>query len=636
VSNRQTTLLTVISFCLLFVLIACGGSTSSNSGSSGTSGSGSVSIMSLSQPSGTALSQITLSGSGFDPSSLVWITFSNTTGFSLSLPPLSITQTSIAVPVPLVVNSTTDAPIAGPLSVQVSQFSGSNILTSNSVQFVVMSQLQASSPLPAGSITLGFFQGEITALQNFRQSILGTSQDTAQFETAYAEQITSINQFITQVQSIMNGAPSASLGSINGQNINATASDLANSDAALLAEVKSIASLPQSSSSDITSLNARAKHVQAASSSSSVIQEDAQSLFNIATSNGTTQAELSGAVASLISTSGNNADPNFTQNLLIISGGAFGAGLLIQPAALPVLAVTPLGTWLATAFMEAAPDLQNLEFDKGLAVINALIKPLLPESVGMPYGFFTAYIDSWLVVSDVFCGKVDCSSLVPSLALKVSGSTTVDAAGPPVNASAVLTFQGGSTVDVTNLADWVSSNTNVASIVNPGSAGPISPGIATISASLGSLSAGYTLTVLQGGTGGGSGSTFSGTVSGTGTYGSGCSTSYSGTIEIQVPVPLVPNPQGILGSWGETGTLTVSCSGSQAYGDSGDAIFYVNSNGSVSVNLYGSNSSLSGTGTTNSLSGSGYDNVVAGTVSFSATVNGNSQANRLRRSVSRQ
>ncbi len=123
--------------------------------------------------------------------------------------------------------------------------------------------------------------------------------------------------------------------------------------------------------------------------------------------------------------------------------------------------------------------------------------------------------------------------------------------------------------------------------------------------------------------GGGTGTQLSGPVSGTGSNGTNCPTSFNGTITIQIY-----SPGGTTGGWSMNGTL-VACNGSQPVQDGGDAQLTLNPNGTVSVDLYGQDYCvLQGSGTLTSLSGSGNcPTPLGGTVSFSASA-GNNGANQ--------
>jgi hypothetical protein len=114
---------------------------------------------------------------------------------------------------------------------------------------------------------------------------------------------------------------------------------------------------------------------------------------------------------------------------------------------------------------------------------------------------------------------------------------------------------------------------------------------------------------------------FNGNVSGSGSYSSTCTTSFTGTISIQPGLALAPYPGGIVTSWQMSGTIvgSGSCSFTQAFSDgSGDGTLNVASDGSVSGSLPGAYCDLTASGTTSSLSGSGYCGPLGGNVSYTA------------------
>jgi len=417
-NSRCSRLACVSVIWLAGLLTGCSGGSNGSNGSNGNGSPNEVpTISSLSQNSGPPASSITITGSGFNPSSPVWVSFTNSAGVVIDIPPLQTTQTSITVPVPLFVDQSSGSPVTGMASLQVVQSSGSTSSTSNSVQFAITSGA-VPSPLQAGTVTLGFLQGELLALQNFRQSIVGTARDSALFESGYAAQIDSINQIVSGLQSVINGTPSFTLGTIHGQTISVKKGDLQNSDATLVGLLGLVANLSANSNA-VAGVAPHATHkmvlLSETSSGGSQIQLDAASLYDISTSDGTTQGQVSSSVAELIGASGDTTDPEFTQNLMLWTGACFGAGLLVEPLALPALIYSVTGLDLVAGFLEAAPDLASSLYSGPIDLTNFLTLPLAGALAGgegvVLYGLIAGtneLIDDYLVPD--LCDEGNCSA----------------------------------------------------------------------------------------------------------------------------------------------------------------------------------------------------------------------------------
>jgi hypothetical protein len=419
--------------CLLTV--ACNMKNGDSQGGQNSSGGGqstttTPSISSLSQNSGNPLSLITVTGTNFDSSAAIWVTFSNSAGISVQTPPLQVTPTSLLVAVPLILDST-GAPLTGAVSLQISQAAGNSTPQSNAVQFTIQSA-SAASPLPAGSLTLGFVQGEIAALQAYRQSILGGALDTAQFEAAYAQQISAQGSLAAQIESVMGGAANAYLGTVDNGNISITAADLQNSDALLLGMLQSTAALPQAE----TSSGSRAQ----ANVTASAIQQQASSLYSMATVGGTTQVQLSTTVDQFIGASANSTDVNFAQNLQVWTGPELSCTVCAEistldptaPSGTSVIELAPFFDSVTQGFMtntylQAAGSLGSQPglVKNGLSHVNLLSNPLLNIEGGLAGELTQADLAMWLPLIDQLCGEVNCNTLGGEFVVNVSitGST---------------------------------------------------------------------------------------------------------------------------------------------------------------------------------------------------------------------
>jgi hypothetical protein len=272
--------------------------------------------------SGPPLTMLTLAGN-FDPSNTVWAHFSTQSGYSVSEPAIYVTPTSAIVAAPLLVNGNA-TPYSGTVFVQVLNASGGQSSTSS----FSLSAMPADSPLAPGTLTLGFLQGELAALQSYRQSIQGSSADTANFETAYNDSVKAAGEVITAVQSVINGAASASIGTFNGKTVNIKSADLGNADALLLNTLKSIAQFQANGNSEAVHPLQDAKP-QVNSDSSGTIQQDASTLYGFGSTVDTSAGQLTVATSTYISDSANANDNEFVTNQQTWVTGGFGVGQMV-------------------------------------------------------------------------------------------------------------------------------------------------------------------------------------------------------------------------------------------------------------------------------------------------------------------
>ena len=416
-----------------------------------TSTAASAQITSLSETTANPFDLLTITGSGFD--STATVNFSAPGGFSVNVQPEVIGQTSLTVSVPVLLSGTTAS--SGTANVAVLESSA----LSNSIPL----QIGALPPAPsavAGTITLGFLQGELTALGNFQQSVSGTSGDSPQLELALSAEINSITLTINQVAPVVSGsATSALLGSVNGTSLSVSGADLANTDRTLIGMIQTIAALPASSFSARPGTRLkRSRMARSSTVSSSGIEQDAQNLYSVSTSVGTTQGQVSSAVATWINAAGDTTDTNFGKNLAIAAGVGFAVGLAVNPVTAGPLLVALVGEPpLLMALLEAAPEIiVNLQLATNeLGLANAFLEQLVSHFLGqeayLAYALIGADVETWNEVIEELCGSLpDCFSVTPlppfpslpslltSLTLAPYGS-----AGP---GSAALTGSGGTSV----------------------------------------------------------------------------------------------------------------------------------------------------------------------------------------------
>jgi hypothetical protein len=275
----------------------------------------------------------------------------------------------------------------------------------------------------------------------------------------------SLNLAINQLTLVANGTvASVPFGSINGVSVAISATDLANSDRALIGLIQAIATPPTSSAQSAVQRTPKAKPQAAATTS--VIQQDAQNLYTVSTSVGATQGQISASVAQWVNDAGDTTDPNFQSTLLKVAGFGFAVGLVVNPVtAGPTLVALVGEPALLTFYLEAAPDIiadiVMAAPDGGLGIANAFAKELSiyigGENAGVAYELTGVALETWNLIVEKLCGsETNCFSFaplppaLPSLLTSVTlgpygstspGSSTMTTLGG-TSATGVLTFSG--------------------------------------------------------------------------------------------------------------------------------------------------------------------------------------------------
>jgi hypothetical protein len=411
-----------------------------------TSAASTIQISSLSESTANPFNLLTITGSGFDSSAIV--NFSSASiGFSQNIPPIFVSQTSLIVSVPALFSAATS--IGGTVNVAVQE--PSNL--SNSIQLQI-GKLPPAPPTAPGTVTLGFLQGELLALGNYQQNISGTSGDSSQLEAALSAEINSIELFISQLTPVVSGSvASANLGSINGISLSISATDLTNTDRALIGLIQAIATLPQSTSAVLNAPDLTPRRLTQPLQVAATIQQDAQDLYDVSTSIGATQGQVSDAVANFINTSGGTNDANFGSALVILAYVGFATNPVTAAPLFATLVGEPL---FLIPYLEAAPalivDLEAAvnEFDVANAFFNAFIFASAGEEAGVAYAFIAADYEIWNENIEALCGGslTNClsSSPLPPYPPTLLTSLTVTQYGSGSPGSATLTGVGGTPV----------------------------------------------------------------------------------------------------------------------------------------------------------------------------------------------
>jgi hypothetical protein len=296
--------------------------------------------------------------------------------------------------------------------------------------------LPSAPPSAPGTVTLGFLQGDLLALESFQQHVSGTAQDSAQLDSALSVESNALTLLINQLTPLANGTVSSvTLSSINGTPLNITPADLTVSDRDLIALVQAVAAFPASS---VQSANVERPMVQIASATTtttSTISSDAQDLYNISISGpgAAVQGQMSTAYAKYITDGGNPADFNAERNMRTLAGAGFTLLNIMKTSAGHPLAAAVEESSVSTVYLEELPTIGTdavLAVGDGLGVINALLNPLVTFVYGATAGAVVALVVAnvavWGLVAEEICGPVGCfpyQPLPPSIPIVMTGFT---------------------------------------------------------------------------------------------------------------------------------------------------------------------------------------------------------------------
>jgi hypothetical protein len=189
------------------------------------------------------LGRLTISGSGFDPSANLTVSFFDDNEFILDVPVLEATSTSIEVAVPPYINPSTGMFDTGIVNVRVSQNPDSGKVTSNTITGLQIGALP-SLTLPPGEVTAnvaGFMElslldtiDRLAELDTISGGTVNTTDLRAQIEGIRLQ----YGELKTKIRSAMNNPDTAgTIGSINGVPISLDQENLAVADQLMVAMI---------------------------------------------------------------------------------------------------------------------------------------------------------------------------------------------------------------------------------------------------------------------------------------------------------------------------------------------------------------------------------------------------------------
>lgn len=205
-----------------------------------------ITITSLDKNSASPYGLVKIGGNGFDTSANLSVRFYNDAdGFSVAIPVVAASATSVIVSVPPYV-SKTGALSSGNASIQVIQGSATTTATSNALNGFTIQALPIP-PSASGTTTLYFLKAAIAQANKLKDLISGTSMGTTNILSSLSSLSASLDSIVSGIQSVMQGlATSFTLGSINGVPIIIDASQLQETDRMINGMVTSMATPTQS------------------------------------------------------------------------------------------------------------------------------------------------------------------------------------------------------------------------------------------------------------------------------------------------------------------------------------------------------------------------------------------------------
>ena len=618
--------------------------------------SGGITISALGATSINPLATLTVTGTGFAANTqAISVMFITTGGQVVTVPVSASDATTLQVVVPPQFNSTNSNFPSATVDVQVMQVASSTTSFSNVLTGLTINALPpAPTTIPAGSITAAYLGSGLNVAASMTTLITGntTYSNLASPLSTYSADLSNLMSAVNTV--VANPSQTVTIPLANGATTTLNAATLAISDALIQAEVTQLVSqipitvaaastftnCPQATGdttfdNNICSLQNFFQGITAVPAFSA--SRLSRRLAHPAEQSEATTKAAQTAVANLII--GSVAvvvcpECGLAYGLFVCAAGAYATSLAIEGA-------TPPGPETAKGLLFTyADDLLDAGFpvigtsydaynllksaadddpaDNG-SILSSGLTGMLPGGITGIFspGASTTTTTLVRVPAAVPQETVDTTTLVVAPAstytLNVnivgSGSVISFPEGVSCAVSCSVAFPQGVVVGLNpdptlgySLQSWTGACTGT------GSCSITMSGNQTVTA-----------TFTNGG------ETFTGTISGTGSY-SGLSLNVmSGTMQIVTDGPLVDNGLGVGGSYSINGQVYYtyfngSAPVTEAYVNGGDAAFTVNADGTFTVSLLDDTyCSWVGTGDSESISGSCSNGLVAGTAYFSLT-----------------
>jgi hypothetical protein len=167
----------------------------------------------LNKTTAAPLSSLEITGAGFEVNADIQVCFFNKSGYSINVSASDVTQQSLKVSVPAYINPVTEEFSAGVVGVKIIQTSGTESLTTNTLEGLQIGNLPMASG-STGAVTIEYLDGVIQLLRDsqYHLDCLNEITDEEITDTVLADCLTTLEadylEIKTQVQSVIDGTNS--------------------------------------------------------------------------------------------------------------------------------------------------------------------------------------------------------------------------------------------------------------------------------------------------------------------------------------------------------------------------------------------------------------------------------------------
>jgi hypothetical protein len=192
-----------------------------------------ITLTSIDKTSLAPYNLLTITGTGFNPQASPRVTFSDSTGFSVTETPVDIGANTLSVGVPVYISVATNDLAAGTVNIQVSQTIGTAAQTSNTLAGLQIPNLPTVTGT-AGALTLAQLNTHNQFVQYVSSYLTANSSsplNTPEVAGSLAATSSVVSNLIAQVSDVVqNPTHSFPLATISGNTLNVTTTELARSD----------------------------------------------------------------------------------------------------------------------------------------------------------------------------------------------------------------------------------------------------------------------------------------------------------------------------------------------------------------------------------------------------------------------
>ena len=197
---------------------------------------------SLSITSALPGSLLTVNGSGFDLRSSFFVRFTGGGPFSFDIPAVDVRPSSVTAIVPPFIDANTGQFIPGNVNIHVVQKSDDSTVVSAPVSGFQIGDLPAPLALP-GVVTLSLLKANVDIAGLEQNNIPGTLFDTDAVFSALLTQVNNFSVLSSNVEQLLqDSSRTFNIGSINGNDIAITSSDLISTDRLIMGVMLALAS----------------------------------------------------------------------------------------------------------------------------------------------------------------------------------------------------------------------------------------------------------------------------------------------------------------------------------------------------------------------------------------------------------